>query len=95
MGLDNPLHIAVLVLVLVLVLRRTRPGELGRALLAGLSGFRESLAGERVPRAVIVQERLRGARALDDEATACIIVGVAQPAAVRAERVPGDMRRLR
>jgi hypothetical protein len=95
MGLDNPLHTAVLVLVLALVFRRKRLAELGDALRAGLSGFRESLAGKRVPRPVTVQPRLPSAPVPDDEATAWIIVGVAQPAPVRTERAPGAGGRLR
>lgn len=46
MGLDNPLHIALLVLILLLLFGAKRLPELGRSIGAGLRGFRESVSGE-------------------------------------------------
>jgi sec-independent protein translocase protein TatA len=45
-GLDNPLHIAVLMLVVLLVFGAKRLPEMGRSLGSGLRGFRESITGE-------------------------------------------------
>jgi sec-independent protein translocase protein TatA len=46
-GLDNPLHIAILVLILLLLFGAKRLPEVGRSLGAGVRGFRESVTGER------------------------------------------------
>lgn len=45
-GLDNPLHIAVLLLILLLIFGAKRLPELGRSLGAGMRGFKESISGE-------------------------------------------------
>jgi sec-independent protein translocase protein TatA len=45
-GLDNPLHIALLLLVLLLIFGAKRLPELGRSLGSGLRGFKESISGE-------------------------------------------------
>jgi sec-independent protein translocase protein TatA len=46
MGLDNPLHIAVLLLILLMVFGAKRLPELGRSLGTGMRGFKESISGE-------------------------------------------------
>ena len=46
-GLDNPLHIAILLIVLLLLFGAKRLPEMGRSLGTGLRGFKESLSGER------------------------------------------------
>jgi sec-independent protein translocase protein TatA len=48
-GLDNPLHIAMLLVVLLLVFGAKRLPEMGRSLGSGLRGFKESLTGEQQP----------------------------------------------
>ena len=48
-GLDNPLHIAILLVVLLLVFGAKRLPEMGRSLGAGLRGFKESVTGHEVP----------------------------------------------
>jgi len=45
-GLDNPLHIAILLAVLLLIFGAKRLPEMGRSLGAGLRGFKESISGE-------------------------------------------------
>ncbi len=45
-GLDNPVHLAVLMLVLLLVFGAKRLPEMGRSLGSGLRGFKESVTGE-------------------------------------------------
>lgn len=45
-GLDNPLHIAILLIVLLLLFGAKRLPEMGRSLGTGLRGFKESLSGE-------------------------------------------------
>lgn len=46
MGLDNPLHIAVLVVLILLVFGAKRLPEIGRSLGAGMREFKESVTGE-------------------------------------------------
>lgn len=48
-GLDNPLHIAILLLILLLIFGAKRLPELGRSLGAGMRGFKESISGEAKP----------------------------------------------
>ncbi len=44
-GLDNPLHIAILLLVLLMIFGAKRLPEMGRSLGAGMRGFKESITG--------------------------------------------------
>jgi sec-independent protein translocase protein TatA len=46
MGLDNPLHILVLVVVLLLVFGAKRLPEIGRSLGSGMREFKQSVTGE-------------------------------------------------
>lgn len=48
-GLDNPLHIAMLLVVLLLIFGAKRLPEMGRSLGAGLRGFKESVTGQETP----------------------------------------------
>jgi sec-independent protein translocase protein TatA len=45
MGLDNPIHILLLLIVLLLVFGAKRLPEIGRSLGDGMRGFKESLSG--------------------------------------------------
>jgi sec-independent protein translocase protein TatA len=45
-GLDNPLHIAILLVLLLLVFGARRLPEMGRSLGAGIRGFKESVTGD-------------------------------------------------
>jgi sec-independent protein translocase protein TatA len=46
MGLENPLHIAVLVVILLLVFGARRLPEIGRSLGSGMREFKDSITGE-------------------------------------------------
>jgi sec-independent protein translocase protein TatA len=46
MGLDNPIHLAILLMILLLVFGAKRLPEMGRSLGSGLRGFKESINGE-------------------------------------------------
>jgi sec-independent protein translocase protein TatA len=46
MGLDNPIHIAILLLIVLLVFGAKRLPELGRSLGSGMRGFKEAINGE-------------------------------------------------
>jgi sec-independent protein translocase protein TatA len=45
-GLDNPLHILLLLVVVLLVFGAKRLPEIGRSLGEGMRGFKDSLGGE-------------------------------------------------
>ena len=46
MGLENPIHLLLLLVVLLLVFGAKRLPEMGRSLGDGLRGFRESMSGQ-------------------------------------------------
>ena len=48
-GLDNPLHLAILLVILLLLFGAKRLPEMGRSLGAGLRGFKESVISEDRP----------------------------------------------
>jgi sec-independent protein translocase protein TatA len=45
-GLENPLHIAMLLVVVLLVFGAKRLPEMGKSLGEGLRGFKDSMSGE-------------------------------------------------
>ena len=45
MGLENPIHILILLIVLLLVFGAKRLPEIGRSLGDGMRGFKDSLSG--------------------------------------------------
>jgi sec-independent protein translocase protein TatA len=49
MGLDNPLHIALLVVLLLLVFGAKRLPEMGRSIGTGMREFKDSISGESTP----------------------------------------------
>ena len=46
MGLDNPVHLLLLLLIVLLVFGAKRLPEIGRSLGSGMRGFKDSLSGE-------------------------------------------------
>ena len=46
LGLENPLHILIVLVVVLLVFGAKRLPEMGHSLGAGLRGFKESLTGQ-------------------------------------------------
>jgi sec-independent protein translocase protein TatA len=46
MGLDNPVHLAVLVVLLLLLFGAKRLPEIGRSLGSGMREFKQSISGE-------------------------------------------------
>ncbi|MGO9248078.1 MAG: twin-arginine translocase TatA/TatE family subunit [Solirubrobacteraceae bacterium] len=49
MGLENPLHIAILVVLLLLIFGAKRLPELGRSLGTGMREFKEGIIGSSEP----------------------------------------------
>ena len=74
MGLDNPLHILMLLLILLLVFGARRLPEIGHSLGDGLRGFRESLQGAAPPATLPAVEQLSAPAA---------VAGADQPASLR------------
>jgi sec-independent protein translocase protein TatA len=56
LGLENPLHIAILLVVVMLVFGAKRLPEMGRSLGSGLRGFKESITGEGTPEPAATEE---------------------------------------
>ena len=46
MGLENPIHIALILIVVLLVFGAKRLPEMGRSLGEGLRGFKETISGD-------------------------------------------------
>jgi sec-independent protein translocase protein TatA len=46
MGLDNPIHLVILLVILLMVFGAKRLPEMGRSLGSGLRGFKESINGD-------------------------------------------------
>ena len=46
MGLDNPVHILILLLIILLVFGAKRLPEIGRSLGEGMRGFKDSISGQ-------------------------------------------------
>ena len=76
MGLDNPIHILLLLVVVLLVFGAKRLPEIGRSLGDGMRGFKDSLNGG-VHHAVSL-----------DPVAAAPTVAAPMPAAVPVEAVP-------
>jgi sec-independent protein translocase protein TatA len=70
-GLDNPIHILLLLLVVLLVFGAKRLPEIGRSLGDGMRGFKDSLQGE-----------THRSSMLDDPTRASVSVSVAPTAPV-------------
>ena len=51
MGLDNPIHILLLLLVVLLVFGAKRLPEMGKSLGHGMRGFKDAISGEQGPSA--------------------------------------------
>ena len=49
MGLDNPVHLLLLLLIVLLVFGAKRLPEIGRSLGSGMRGFKDTLSGEAHP----------------------------------------------
>jgi sec-independent protein translocase protein TatA len=49
MGLENPIHIAVLLVLLLLVFGARRLPEIGRSLGSGMRGFKDGITGAPSP----------------------------------------------
>ncbi len=46
MGLDNPVHLLLLLLIVLVVFGAKRLPEIGRSLGSGMRGFKDTLSGE-------------------------------------------------
>jgi sec-independent protein translocase protein TatA len=55
MGLDNPVHILLLLGIVLLVFGARRLPEIGRSLGEGMRGFKDSISGSTPPPAALEQ----------------------------------------
>jgi sec-independent protein translocase protein TatA len=74
MGLENPLHILLLLVVILLVFGAKRLPEIGRSLGEGMRGFKDSLSGD------ASQHSLTSAPPTAPVATPASVAPVAAPA---------------
>jgi sec-independent protein translocase protein TatA len=96
MGLDNPLHVALLVVLLLLVFGARRLPEIGRSLGSGMREFKDSVTGATPSLTQTTQQQSAPpvaapvAQPVAPPARAQPIGGQApaQPAAVPAEQAP-------
>jgi sec-independent protein translocase protein TatA len=49
MGLENPIHIILILVVVLLVFGAKRLPEMGRSLGSGMRGFKEAISGDEAP----------------------------------------------
>jgi sec-independent protein translocase protein TatA len=84
MGLDNPLHIVILVVVLLLVFGARRLPEIGRSLGSGMREFKDSISGESKPPTLPPAEQPQPPAATP--AAAAPPQAAAPPPAAQAER---------
>jgi sec-independent protein translocase protein TatA len=78
MGLENPLHIILILVVVLLVFGAKRLPEMGRSLGDGMRGFKEAIGGQSPVPTGITTHDLHA----HEEAAATAPVVVSQPAVV-------------
>jgi sec-independent protein translocase protein TatA len=80
MGLENPIHIVLLLMVLLLVFGAKRLPEMGRGLGDGLRGFKEAVSGQ-TPATQTITATTASEPQLDDMVTPAVATpAVATPA---------------
>jgi sec-independent protein translocase protein TatA len=52
MGLENPLHLAIIALIVLMVFGAKRLPDMGRSLGSGMRGFKDALSGDDKPAAI-------------------------------------------
>jgi sec-independent protein translocase protein TatA len=52
MGLENPIHLAIIAMIALLVFGAKRLPDMGRSLGSGMRGFKEALTGDEQPTAI-------------------------------------------
>src|SRR5438105_2270329 len=88
MGLDNPLHIAVLVVILLLVFGAKRLPELGRSLGSGMREFKDSVTGHSTPEQPTLPAASQPAAPAQAQPQAPVAQPQAQPAPVAQPAPP-------
>jgi sec-independent protein translocase protein TatA len=95
-GLDNPLHIALVLVVVLMVFGAKRLPEMGKSMGQGLRGFKDSLQGNEPPEsltpgpmlAATVQEPVAATVAAPVATPAAATVGSPIPTPVAAQSTP-------
>ena len=78
MGLENPLHIILILVVVLLVFGAKRLPEMGRSLGDGMRGFKEAIGGQSPVPSAVTAHTMHA----HDETAAPAPVVVSQPAVV-------------
>jgi sec-independent protein translocase protein TatA len=55
LGLDNPLHIAIVLIVVLMVFGAKRLPEMGKSMGEGLRGFKSAVTGDPAPHAHLAE----------------------------------------
>ena len=82
MGLENPIHIVLILLVVLLVFGAKRLPEMGRSLGDGMRGFKEAISGQAPAPTISLSEA-----PAHDATVAPVPVAVPQPVAAVAQPV--------
>jgi sec-independent protein translocase protein TatA len=92
MGLDNPLHIAVLVVILLLVFGAKRLPEMGRSIGSGMREFKDSVSGESTPTLTqsTQQQPQAPAQPVAAQAPVAAPAAVSAPAATQPDQAPAQ-----
>jgi sec-independent protein translocase protein TatA len=69
MGLDNPVHILILLIVLLLVFGAKRLPDIGRSLGDGMRGFKDSLSGTSPTASLTAAAQPQTTQAADTQST--------------------------
>ncbi len=72
MGLENPIHLAIIAMIALLVFGAKRLPDMGRSLGHGMRGFKDALTGEEQPAAIVVP--VQASMPVEDETTTRVVV---------------------
>ena len=92
-GLDNPLHIALVLIVVLMVFGAKRLPEMGKSMGQGLRGFKDSLQGNEPPEGLAAPSQVLTAAVPEPVATpvatpVAATVGSPIPSPVAAQSTP-------
>ncbi|MGI8557807.1 MAG: twin-arginine translocase TatA/TatE family subunit [Solirubrobacteraceae bacterium] len=94
MGLENPLHIAILLIIVLVVFGAKRLPEIGRSLGEGMRGFKDTISGEGSSSQVLppAQSQTPPPAAAAPPAAPAVPAPVPQPAAAPEQPVAAPLQ---
>jgi sec-independent protein translocase protein TatA len=69
MGLENPIHLAIIAMIALLVFGAKRLPDMGRSLGSGMRGFKDALTGDEQPAAIAAPAQEASLPVEDDPTT--------------------------